>query len=747
MVLTEKIREMIELLARNTHENWAQQRLDEGWRYGPKRDDTRKEHPCLVAYDELPENEKEYDRQSVLETIKSILAFGYEIIEPGHQKMSGKSPFKSSESEAIAIMKSLDERSTIDLNVLNGLWLARNPELWASNTELYRHLGERFLNLGEPLMAYDVLSEGLKFSQEDVRLKQLLALSLARSGATEQAKTVLLQLYKDGSCDEETLGLLARTYKDLWLHTTEPALRGDFLRKAFEYYVKAYRLTCGYWTGINVATTALLLGERDKAISIASEVRKCCINELNQKTESDTDRYWLLATLGEASLIMEQWSEAEDWYAQTAEQGQGRYGDLNSTHRNAQLITKFLGADCGWIEKYFRIPRVVVFSGHMIDRPKRAVPRFPPQFERTVYKAILKRLKELNVGFGYASAACGSDILFLEAVLEAGGEIHIMLPYDKEQFAHDSVDIIPGSDWRARYEQLLDRAAQVLTASNNKMDEGSVYYDYANLLLLGLAKKCAEQLETDLVPMAVWDGNQGDGFGGTATVIEHWREHGHTVEVIDPVKIFTSENPGLKKVPGTFSTRMQAEKTGISVDFSQKIMAILFADVVKFSKLDEKEVSCFVKYFLGAISELITDSPYAPEIKNTWGDALYFVFSNVRHAGLFAMDLCDLVDSKNWTEKGLPESFNLRIALHSGPVLSCVDPVIGAPTFTGTHVSLTARIEPVTPPGQVYASQAFAALSSAENITEFTCEYVGQTTMAKEYGTFPTYRIRRKIDK
>lgn len=73
------ILELTEILARNTHDIWARQRIAQGWRYGPKRDDDSKEHPCLVAYDELPESEKEYDRQTVLETVKAILALGYKI--------------------------------------------------------------------------------------------------------------------------------------------------------------------------------------------------------------------------------------------------------------------------------------------------------------------------------------------------------------------------------------------------------------------------------------------------------------------------------------------------------------------------------------------------------------------------------------------------------------------------------------------------------------------------------------------
>ncbi len=116
----------------------------------------------------------------------------------------------------------------------------------------------------------------------------------------------------------------------------------------------------------------------------------------------------------------------------------------------------------------------------------------------------------------------------------------------------------------------------------------------------------------------------------------------------------------------------------------------------------------------------------------------------MRDAGRFAVDLCDFVRSTNWAEKGLPKDLSLRIALHAGPVYSCVNPVSGQPDTIGTNVSRAARIEPITPPGQVYASESFAALAAAERIDDFTCDYVRQTSLAKAYGTFPTYHVRRR---
>jgi hypothetical protein len=77
--LSDEILQLREMLARNTHEVWALQRLKDGWRYGPTRDDSRKEHPSLIPYEQLSESEKQYDRNAVIESLKTIVALGFRI--------------------------------------------------------------------------------------------------------------------------------------------------------------------------------------------------------------------------------------------------------------------------------------------------------------------------------------------------------------------------------------------------------------------------------------------------------------------------------------------------------------------------------------------------------------------------------------------------------------------------------------------------------------------------------------------
>ena len=79
MELSKELQSLTEQLAQNVHEVWSAGRIAEGWQWGEQRDDARKLHPCLVPFDQLPESEKEYDRNTAIQTIKTILQLGYTI--------------------------------------------------------------------------------------------------------------------------------------------------------------------------------------------------------------------------------------------------------------------------------------------------------------------------------------------------------------------------------------------------------------------------------------------------------------------------------------------------------------------------------------------------------------------------------------------------------------------------------------------------------------------------------------------
>ncbi len=79
VTLPDDIEALVDKLARNTHEVWSQTRIDQGWSFGQHRDDDRREHPCLIHYEELSESEKDVDRNTAVQVLKTIIALGYSI--------------------------------------------------------------------------------------------------------------------------------------------------------------------------------------------------------------------------------------------------------------------------------------------------------------------------------------------------------------------------------------------------------------------------------------------------------------------------------------------------------------------------------------------------------------------------------------------------------------------------------------------------------------------------------------------
>jgi class 3 adenylate cyclase/tetratricopeptide (TPR) repeat protein len=636
-----------------------------------------------------------------------------------------KSP-ESGEVKARDLAERLDDPAASLLHLLT-LWRQRcdEPDPWRQSVEPYRRLGSRALKLGAPFIALDVATEGLELFPRDGGLRQIQGLAWARSGAPEQANRILESLVEDGHRDEETLGMLARTYKDL--AQLAGGAKGEFYwRKAQSIYAEAYRETGGYWTGINAATVATLLGDRDSACELACFVRAQCQRELQTATG---DRYWLLATLAEADLNLEAWAEAEEWYRQAAEAGRGRFGDVCSTRRQARLLLQRQGRDCQWLDELLQVPRVAMFSGGRGGRHNCS-----PASERPIQGAIRAWLAQHRALVGYTSARDGSDLLFLETLQELHGEAHVVLPFPPERVLRGSLEQAAAVGWRERFAAVLDRAAEVVAVADGPIDNAPIAEEYAERVLHGLALQRARQLETDLLAYCCVDGEPGDSPN-----VERWRRAGLPIETLDLRQYL--EGPA--QVIGAIDHPPAIPREAPPLE--SRILAMLFADAVGFSKYTESQVVAFTSNGLGAIADLLRRSPFRAAVKETRGDGVYLAFGEVRDAGLFALDLCDLLRNTPWRDRGLPFDLSMRIGLHAGPVHRCYDPILESWTYTGSHVSRAARIEPIAPPGQVYASQAFAALAAVENVQEFSCDYVKQVEWAKHYGRFPTYVVRRRM--
>jgi hypothetical protein len=177
--------------------------------------------------------------------------------------------------------------------------------------------------------------------------------------------------------------------------------------------------------------------------------------------------------------------------------------------------------------------RALLFSGHMVDAPGREKPRFPATLESAVKQAIRAEVDGLAAGPGdvaTSSAACGSDILFAEAVLDRDVTLRVYLPFDEVTFLDKSVNFA-NNRWPERYRAVVARsqrfsAPEVL----GPLPDGTDPFERVNLWMLDEAQRIGG---ANVALICVWDGQGGDGPGGTKHMIDAVRDVGGDVRWID----------------------------------------------------------------------------------------------------------------------------------------------------------------------------------------------------------------------
>ena len=228
-------------------------------------------------------------------------------------------PEEKSQSEAIEAQASEDlakvKQNGGSLATLRAVWESHSPVVWARNSDIYRRAVDAALKLGESFLAYDIANEGLAYFPDEVRLLQLKALSLARTGTTSGANDILEELRKQGHDDEETMGILARTHKDLWMLSSTEEEADYHLLQSLGFYLEGYESSGGYYTGINAASMALVAGETEKAEAIAREVSAICEESLAKAAPDSGEFYWLEATAAEAALVVGDLDTASKFYS------------------------------------------------------------------------------------------------------------------------------------------------------------------------------------------------------------------------------------------------------------------------------------------------------------------------------------------------------------------------------------------------------------------------------------------------
>ena len=584
-----------------------------------------------------------------------------------------------------------------------------------------------FVERGEHLAAYDASSDALELWSHDLELQYLAALTLVRSGATETASAYLDRFdmeHADATgaspkLVEDIAALRAHIAKDHALAATGEARRSHAATAAALYEDIFTRVQRPY-TCINAATLWLVGGDRPRAERLAATA---AVLARHGKPETPEDAYWLAATEAEAALIQSDESAAGD--------ALDRAAHLAPNDRAARAVTRSqlrVICEINDIEEHIlaplRNPRVIHFCGHRIARPGQPG-RFPATFEAAITVAVADYLAKHDVGFGYGSLASGADIIVAEQLIARGAELHVVLPFNAEEFAQISVDPA-GPEWRDRFTQCLHAATTVTYSTDGEYLDDPGLFSHCARIAMGDAVIRAAYLDTDVEQLAIYDGLDTTAHAGTAVDLGVWRASGRRTTVID-----------------THSDIADPPSPAAAPVSERAVRAMLFADVAGYSKLTESQIPAFVNHLIAPLGDTLVPFHDHIRYRNTWGDAIYIVFDSVSAAADCALALQETLRLVDLPAVGLPAGLGLRIGMHAGPVFELRDPIRDELNYYGAQVTRAARIEPRTPVGEVYVTHPFAALSAVDGHDSWSCQYVGRLPAAKDYGIFPMYVLKR----
>jgi class 3 adenylate cyclase len=591
---------------------------------------------------------------------------------------------------------------------------------------------KNLIGRGEFFKAYDAAMRSLNSDPDNTTLQHRALLALANAGAYRLALSQFESMGLHGSRELDVQCLLARLHKDMGFAQTGRAAQASF-STAFQLYEQAWhthRLSpLAYYPAINAAACAVFSGAPDQAIHWAGIV----LNQLQSQhtTPSDqVEQYWVNATHIEALLIQGQLTSARALVPHTLSLIGSDRTALASTLRQLQRLCTCLGHDFNSLG-FAAPPTVIHYTGHLLS----PTGRFPAHQEARVATQIQALLELHNVGVGYGSLAGGADILFAESLLQRGADLHVVLPFEQEDFLNVSV-MRCGPHWAERFERCLSAARSIRMATDDAYLQDEQLFTYCSQIAMGLAILNARHLNTTVAQIGVWDGHTHDTDVGTEADLQQWQYTGLPQYLVNSQNASFSQSFSASPAEAS-PTRSNTKQHG------RESKAMLFADVKGFSKLGDATLPAFVEHIMGRLAKVTAQHNHQLHSINTWGDGVFAVFNDVAAAAECALAMQEIMAGIDRTALGLPEELALRIGLHLGPVYLTLDPITLRETAIGAHVSRAARIEPVTPEGCVYVTETFAAVLAIGSHNEFACDYVGQTEAAKNYGLMRMFLLRR----
>jgi class 3 adenylate cyclase len=180
----------------------------------------------------------------------------------------------------------------------------------------------------------------------------------------------------------------------------------------------------------------------------------------------------------------------------------------------------------------------------------------------------------------------------------------------------------------------------------------------------------------------------------------------------------------------------------LHTEWKASMLAVLFMDVVGYSKLADRQLRAFAERVLPDLAGILNSYRQKLIDLNTWGDAIVAVCEDPDLLAQLALEFRDYFHPKKFQTYGLPSKLTCRIALHAGRITTSYDPIRRKRGVVGTQMNLAARVEPITRPGCVFATDAFERMIDPDRDNGFCLDDLGEMPLAKAFGRRHLFGLR-----
>ena len=355
----------------------------------------------------------------------------------------------------------------------------------------------------------------------------------ARSGALDRADRLFCEAgLNEVEDDPAVLSVKGRLLKDHAL-AASGWKRKTIYREAAVAYAKAAEIGGTTYPLVNAATLSMLAGQQRQAQMLARRILARIDREAGETP------YWRAATRAEAQLLLGRIEQAKASVQDAISLAPNAFEDHASTLRQLGLILEVLNAGDAWLDA-FRPPRSLHFAGHMAVSPERSALEIE----------IRKTIEAERIGFGYGALAAGADIMIAEALLEAGAELHLVLPTATAAFRNVSVASL-GGNWARRFDAIIERADSIRIIGKESGTFSALEITLTTEIAMGNAVMQAEFLMTEAVQLLILDrkfarSSLETASGASAQV---WKNSGRRQYVLTAPRTGTQAKPPARKRP------------------------------------------------------------------------------------------------------------------------------------------------------------------------------------------------------